>query len=226
MSRILAIGDIHGCSTALDTLLEQVELQDDDTLIFLGDYIDRGPDARGVLERLIGLSKRPNFVALRGNHDYWMLRARQDQRWFRSWLGRGVGGLDTLESYGASNFGDVPETHWQFLESTRLFYETEHFIFAHASLEGDLALDDMSEEALLWRRVTESEPHFSKKTLICGHTSQDSGVPLDLGHAICIDTHVYGADGWLSCLEPASRYLWQANQQKEMRGGWLDDFAL
>ena len=226
MSRILAFGDIHGCSKALDTLLELVAPQDDDTLIFLGDYIDRGPDSRGVLQRLAELSQRPNFVALLGNHDLWMLRARTDRKWFRSWIGLGVGGLDTLESYGASNFEDIPEAHWKFLESTRNFYETERFIFAHASIEGHLPLENMSEEVLLWRRVTESKPHYSEKTLICGHTSQSSGVPLDLGHAICIDTHAYSANGWLSCLEPTSLYLWQANQDGDTRHGWLGDFVL
>lgn len=226
MSRILAIGDIHGCSTALDTLLESVAPQEEDTLIFLGDYIDRGPDSRGVLERLVELSQRERFVALRGNHDLWMLRAREDQEWFRAWLGSGVGGLKTLESYQADSFQDIPEAHWQFLESTQLFYETERFIFAHAAIEGDLPLVDMSEEALLWRRVTESTPHFSGKTLICGHTAQKKGVPLDLGHAICIDTNAYGSKGWLSCLEPQSRMLWRANNKGETRQGWLDDFTV
>ena len=74
--RTLAIGDIHGFSGALETLLGVLN-PDKDQLIFLGDYIDRGPDSRGVLERLIELSQNPNHVFLRGNHDDWMLRARE-----------------------------------------------------------------------------------------------------------------------------------------------------
>lgn len=224
MSRLLAIGDIHGCSQTLETLLESVALRDDDHLVFLGDYVDRGPDSRGVIERLIELSKRPHFVALRGNHDDWMLKARQDKSWFQTWVG--VGGVNTIQSYGAKSLKAVPETHWQFLESTQLFHQTEHFIFAHAAIEGDLELADMSEEALMWRRVTESTPHFSGKTLICGHSSQKNGVPLDLGHAICIDTCVYGKQGWLSCLDTNSFTLWQANQKGETRQSWLDHFPI
>ncbi|HEX8465356.1 MAG TPA: metallophosphoesterase family protein [Abditibacterium sp.] len=225
MSRILAVGDIHGCSRALDSLLELVAPREEDTLVFLGDYIDRGPDACGVLERLIALSRRENFVALCGNHDVWMMRARSDKRWFRSWLGLGVGGMDTLLSYGTKNLDEIPALHWAFLDSLLNFYETEHFLFAHAAVEGHLTLPLMSEDALLWRRVTDSQPHFSGKTLICGHTAQHDGVPLDLGHAICIDTYAYGG-GWLSCLDPDALYLWQANQAGEVREGELMDFVL
>lgn len=220
--RLLAIGDIHGCSRALDTLLDLVAPQPQDSLIFLGDYIDRGPDSRGVIEWLLALSKRPDFVALRGNHDEWMLRARHSRRWLHSWLQKGVGGLATLESYGAHNFADIPDSHWDFLESTRQFYETEGFLFAHAGLDGDLAMEDQSEEALLWRRVTETAPHFSGKTLICGHTAQKNGVPLDLGHAICLDTSAHGG-GWLSGFDCDSREIFQANQNGEVRSLWLDE---
>lgn len=222
-ARTLAIGDVHGCSTALDALLESVAPRDDDTLVFLGDYVDRGPDSCGVLERLIELSKRRNFVALRGNHDLWMVNARYQKRWFRSWLG--VGGKATLESYGVETLEPIPAAHWNLLESLRDFHETDQFIFTHASLDGNLPLENQSPESLFWRRVTEATPHFSGKTLICGHTSQESGVPLDLGHAICIDTLAYGG-GWLSCLDPAALYLWQANQSGETRQGWLGNFVL
>jgi serine/threonine protein phosphatase 1 len=219
--RILAIGDVHGCSLALDALLDSIATRDEDTLVFLGDYVDRGPDSRGVIERLIALSSLPNFVALRGNHDLWMLRARQSPQWLHPWLGKGVGGLATLESYDARNFADIPHAHWDFLNSTQLFHETENFLFAHAGLDGDLPLQDQSEEALLWRRVTETAPHFSGKIFICGHTAQKNGVPLDLGHAICVDTYAHGG-GWLSALDCDSRQVFQANQQGETRSLWLD----
>jgi serine/threonine protein phosphatase 1 len=222
--RLFAIGDVHGCSSALDTLLELVEPTPEDTLIFLGDYVDRGPDARGVLDRLVELSKRENFVALRGNHDLWMLNARQDREWRTSWLDRGVGGMATLDSYKAQSFKDIPDSHWEFLENTKLYFETEKFIFTHAGIDGELDLKDQSEEALLWRRVTACGPHYSGRTLICGHTAQKKGVPLDLGHAICIDTWAYGK-GFLSCLDCEHRYLWQASQEGEVNEGWLDNFT-
>ena len=71
--RVLAIGDIHGCSGALDALLSAVAVQPDDTLVTLGDYVDRGPDSRGVLDRLIALCRSRYVVALRGNHDQMMV---------------------------------------------------------------------------------------------------------------------------------------------------------
>lgn len=221
--RLLAIGDVHGCSSALDSLLELVAPQEDDTLVFLGDYVDRGPDSRGVIERLIELSKRHNVVALRGNHDLWMQRAHHEKQWRRSWLGMGVGGMDTLMSYQAQSFSDVPESHWEFLESLHNYYETEDFIFTHASLNGHLPLEEQDEEWLQWRRVTEATEHYSGKILICGHTAQHSGRPLNYGYAICLDTWAYGG-GFLSCLNCDLGYLWQASKEGKTREGQLEDF--
>src|SRR5262245_59785746 len=116
--RLLAVGDIHGCSTAFRTLLEAVALQPDDTLITLGDYVDRGPDSRGVLVPLLALHATGRLIALRGNHDKLMVEAKRnvDRRLWLSW-----GGRATLASYGipnasAATYPQVPEEHWQFLE--------------------------------------------------------------------------------------------------------------
>src|SRR5690242_9506638 len=94
--RILAIGDIHGCLTALDTLLDAVAPEPDDQIIALGDYVDRGPDSRGVLDRLIALYAGGRVVPLRGNHDVMMMEARKGRD--LGWLL--VGGKQTLLSYG------------------------------------------------------------------------------------------------------------------------------
>lgn len=217
-SRIIAIGDIHGCLTALDTLLQSVALRPDDTLIFLGDYVDRGPNSRGVLERLLALSTRPNTIFLRGNHDLWMQQAREDERWFSAWLDGGVGGVQTLESYEGLN--RVPATHWKFLDNLVEYHETKREIFVHGAVNPDLELFDQPQQTLLWERVNTQAPHFSGKRIICGHTSQKNGVPLDRGHAVCIDTFCCGG-GWLSALDVTSDYLWQANENGETRAGWL-----
>src|SRR5437870_3329448 len=97
--RTLAIGDIHGCLRAFDLLLATVCPEPDDLLVTLGDYVDRGPDSKGVLERLIDLQGRCRLVALMGNHDIMMVQARDDPQAFRNWLE--CGGKQTLESYGA-----------------------------------------------------------------------------------------------------------------------------
>jgi serine/threonine protein phosphatase 1 len=220
MSRTLAIGDIHGCSAALDALLTLVAPERDDVVITLGDYVDRGPDSQGVLERLLSVAGRVHLVPLLGNHDQMMLEARDG------------GGLDWQTGYGeetiASYGGDleqVPGAHWAFLERCRDWHETTTHIFAHASVEPNVDIEEQSTDVLRWKSLrADVAPHRSGKTLICGHTSQKDGRPLDLGHAVCIDTYAYGG-GWLTCLEPASGRVWMANQRGETRSGWLKDVA-
>src|SRR5262245_1211953 len=117
--RTIAIGDIHGCSTLLNRLLEAIQPASDDTLIFLGDYVDRGPDSRGVLDRLLQLKESRQCVFLGGNHELMMMRARESRGEMKTWLQ--YGGAQTLGSYGGSpgrsgTIDDVPPVHWQFLE--------------------------------------------------------------------------------------------------------------
>ena len=217
--RTLAIGDIHGFSGALETLLGMLN-PDEDRLVLLGDYIDRGPDSRGVLERLIELSQNPNHIFLRGNHDNWMLRARTEKDWLLSWLGAGVGGKETLRSYGAASFGQtmlelVPASHWQFLEQTRLWFEDDFHVYVHASL-GWQAPEDTGEQTLLWRSCHSILPQQNGKRVVCGHTSQASGLPLDLGHAVCIDTFCSGTM-WLSAVDVESDDVFQSNEAGETR---------
>jgi serine/threonine protein phosphatase 1 len=227
--RILAIGDIHGCHRALAALLDAVAPQPDDLLVTLGDYVDRGPDSRGVLDHLITLHAQGQLLPLRGNHDLMMVEARHRHAPDGMWLA--CGGLQTLLSYGIAAAEDpdlsaVPEEHWMFLEEDCLdYYETDQHIFVHASLDPDLPLPDQPQYLLFWEKLCEPRPHVSGKTVICGHTKQRSGQPLNLGHHICIDTGAY-AGGWLTCLDVASGRLWQANQHGEQRTGWLEDDEL
>ena len=97
MARHLAIGDIHGCFNALKSLVDFVGFRSDDVIVTLGDYIDRGPDSRAVVELMIELGETHNLVALRGNHEIMMLASRDNASWFHSWIG--YGGRETLASY-------------------------------------------------------------------------------------------------------------------------------
>ncbi|MDQ3815530.1 MAG: serine/threonine protein phosphatase, partial [Armatimonadota bacterium] len=226
--RTLAIGDIHGCSRAFDLLIAAVQLQPDDRIIALGDYVDRGPDSKGVLDRLIALHATGRLVALRGNHEIMMLLARVDVSSARFWLK--FGGDTTLASYATSGqpktLRDVPRSHWEFIENVCVnYYETDMHIFVHAGLNPDLALSDQPESVLFWERFADVGPHFSGKTVICGHTSQKSGRPINLGYAICIDTCVYG-QGWLTCLDVTSGKVWQTNQAGQQRTAWIHDFLV
>jgi serine/threonine protein phosphatase 1 len=220
MSRTLAIGDIHGCSAAFDALLEAVAPSADDILVTLGDYVDRGPDSKGVLERLLAIEARTRLVPLIGNHDQMMLEARD---------GRGLDwqdghGAATIASYGG-NLEQIPQAHWGFLERCQDWYETQTHIFVHASVDPNIDVEQQPTYLLRWRGLrTDALPHRSGKAVVCGHASQKDGRPLDLGHAVCIDTYAHGG-GWLTCFEPASGRVWMANQRGETRNTRLKEIA-
>lgn len=218
--RTLAIGDIHGCLTALETLLRVVDVQPDDLVVTLGDYVDRGPDSRGVIDLLISLWRKDQLIAIRGNHDLMMCEARRKRSTMANWLA--LGGDATLKSYRGLS-GGVPQEHWDFLQHALAdYYETATHIYVHAGLWPDLPLDEQPEFVLIYERFGNPEPHFSGKTMICGHTAQKSGVPKVKEHAICIDTKAHGG-GWLTCLHVESGHIWQANQKGETRELWLDE---
>ena len=227
-ARVLAIGDIHGCLRALDTLFEMVVPTADDLVIALGDYVDRGPDSRGVIDRLIEFSASRPLVALLGNHEQMMLEADEDPATMESW--RVYGGAETLMSYGADAATEglqcVPEGHWRFLRETCVdWYENDTHFFVHAGVDAELPLARQSIYRLRWEKFDCPRPHPSGKVMVCGHTRQLSGVPLNLGHAVCIDTNVYG-DGWLTCLDTQSGQLWQASQRGPSRTAHLDEFLV
>jgi serine/threonine protein phosphatase 1 len=215
--RIIAIGDIHGCLAALETLLSAIVPRSDDTIVALGDYADRGPNVSGVLERLIALDKQTRLVPLLGNHDETMLsicRGRLDL--LGDWLM--FGGNATLASYATHSPAGIWPTHLEFLARCLLAFETERHFFVHANYRADTPLDRLSREVLLWESLKRHVPgpHFSRKTAIVGHTAQKSGKILDLGHLKCIDTWCYG-DGWLTALDVESGRCWQADKQGVLR---------
>jgi serine/threonine protein phosphatase 1 len=215
VTRHLAIGDIHGCITALTALVGIVDPRSDDTIVTLGDYVDRGPDSRAVLNFIISLGETHQLVPLRGNHEIMMLDAREKKSWLGPWLS--YGGEQTLQSYGGS-FDDVPDAHIDFLENKlQPYYESESHIFVHANLAPNVALAEQSEASLYWQKYKDPGPHGSGKTMVCGHTAQLSGKPLSNGHSVCIDTWAHG-EGWLTCLDVGSGRVWQANEAGETRG--------
>ena len=151
--RNLAVGDIHGCFRALTTLAASVPFRPDDTLITLGDYVDRGPDSQAVIDWLLAYGRRGNLVALRGNHEVMMLDARDSGEALRRWVG--CGGDAALASYtpleDAGRLADVPDAHWEFLEQqTRAWFETPTHFFVHANAYPDCPLDEQPDFMLYW----------------------------------------------------------------------------
>lgn len=217
-----AIGDIHGCRTALVTLIEHLPLTAEDTLVFLGDYVDRGPDTKGVLECIENYSGPAELVTLRGNHEVMMLDARTDTERFFSW--QHFGGEETLYSYGYRDGLNwqacIPDSHWSFLENTRPYYATETQIFVHASVTPKKALEEQEARALYWKKVSKPKAYSPKHLVICGHTTQYAGDIADFGHTVFIDTYAYG-DQWLTGINADTLEYWQANELGDVENGSL-----
>lgn len=190
---LIAIGDIHGCVRSLEALLERLAPTMDDHLIFVGDYTDRGPDSKGVIDRLIEMETAstdetgPRCSFLRGNHDQMMLDFI-DRGDIQLW--RINGGLETLASYENGEH-IIPASHHAFLRRTRLYLDTADFCFVHAGLKPYYPvaynLQHETAETFLWTRE-----HLAvrdrdwEKPVVCGHTPQPS--PIDEPDLICIDT--------------------------------------
>lgn len=221
------IGDIHGCSAALELMLQELAPGEDDVVVTLGDYVDRGPDTRGVIERLLKLETQAVLVPLLGNHEVLMLDARDRTVDVGSWYS--VGGRQTMQSYGCAEMPDwslVPQSHLDFLsQRLRRYYETDTHIFVHANVNAMLPMTDQGDDWLFWRRFDDSHPHFSGKTMICGHTAQKDGLPRVLPGRICIDSWAYG-EGWLTALEVGTNTFVQTNQRGEVRRYSFDEVRM
>lgn len=171
--KIYAIGDVHGMLFKLERLLDRIPFRRDrDRLVFVGDYVDRGPDSRGVIDRVLQLlAQGIQVVCLRGNHELMMENYLQDQdvEYFLV-----NGGAATVHSYSVGNAGGhcrIPEAHKNFLHGLKKFYETDDYLFVHAGFRPGVALFDQSDDDVYWIRneFIRSDYDFGKK-VIFGHT--------------------------------------------------------
>ena len=216
--RIYAIGDIHGRADLLEALLRQIDA--DCTLypssrpivVFLGDYIDRGPASRQVLDLLLGCQRTKEAVFLRGNHDNFVRRFLSSPAVLDEW--RLYGGLETLVSYGLKpsiNPGvpeqrqlakelekSTPERHLEFLDSLNLSFNCGDFLFVHAGIRPGVSIRKQKEEDLLWIReeFLSCEQRF-EKFVVHGHTPVRA--PDIRSNRINIDTGAF-ATGRLTCI--------------------------
>lgn len=211
------IGDIHGCLEELTSLIEHLPIEKRDCLVFLGDYIDRGPDSNGVISYLVQLQRKwdNKFVFLKGNHEDMFLSylglpgAHGDMFLYN-------GGRATLISYGLSAqirppdeiLSRIPPSHLQFLKQLQTCYLIDPFLCVHAGIHPLKMLTEQKEEEMLWIR---NEFIFSRHrlpyTVLFGHTPRKQ-VLLDLPYKIGLDTGlVYGNQ--LSCFELTEKTLYQ-----------------
>lgn len=210
--RLIAVGDVHGCRAALEGLLEVVSLRGGDRLILLGDYVDRGPDSRGVIDLVLDLRRSHDVVTLLGNHEEMMLGALERPASVGWWLR--YGGRETLASYGPQTTPkDIPAEHREFLAGLQDYHEEDEFFFTHGGYVEGESLDRQPPEALRWTNLAQRMPgpHTSGKTAVVGHSSQKNGQVLDAGHLICIDTFCHGG-GRLTAIDALTRKTWQVDR--------------
>jgi serine/threonine protein phosphatase 1 len=209
-----AIGDIHGCYGLMVELLDRIVAdvesssgQDDETLVFLGDYVDRGPASSAVLTALVWIERHSpvRTVFLKGNHEQGMLDYIDNPSLHVQWLQ--FGGIATLCSYGLEVPDDLksidhldlrdrfvdrlPASHLEFLRRLQMCHETEYFIFVHAGIKHGIPMSKQKPEDLLWIRegfLEERSP--SRKRVVHGHT-WTSNKPQVLAHRIGVDTGAY-----------------------------------
>ncbi|MGE3241178.1 MAG: metallophosphoesterase family protein [Pirellulales bacterium] len=215
--RTIAIGDVHGCAVALRSLLGVVQPQADDTIVMLGDCVDRGPDSRGVIEELLMLRERCRLVPILGNHEEMMLNYLDNRAQPDNWLL--VGGQATMDSYlDAEGRPSVPQEHIDYIRTWGDYWETDKHFFVHGGYHPEQPLSGQRWNVWRWHSLRDAipEPHASGKTAIVGHTSQKSGEIFRVGHLICIDTFCYGG-GWLTALEPATGQVWQVDRRGAVR---------
>lgn len=216
MGRFFIVGDIHACPQELEVLLTALSLQSEDRVVFLGDYIDRGPGACEVVDLLLGLKTAGvcTLTFLKGNHeDMFLDFLGYDGHHGESFLLNG--GATTLKSYRiARSTTDretalfLPPDHLQFFLDLETYYEADDILCVHAGINPLLSLADQNEEDLLWiRQEFIANPHTLPYTVVFGHTPRRE-VLFDLPYKIGIDTGlVYG--GKLSCLEVTGKKLFQ-----------------
>lgn len=213
--RRFVIGDIHGCAKALRTLIEAIAPEPQDELVFLGDYVDRGPDSRNVVDQIIELQDHTQIVTLRGNHEIMLMGVALGGLDAKVWLENG--GKATVSSYGGC-LSKIPPGHLEFYQELVPYYETTDTIFVHAGYHHMLAMHQQDEATTYWTHLGYPlpMPHQSGKRVIVGHTPQGNGNVLDAGHVVCVDTYCFGG-GYLTAFEVGSGEVIQADFHGHLR---------
>lgn len=217
MKRTFAISDIHGEYDKFTRLLEKIAYDSTkDELVLLGDYVDRGPDSKRVLEKVMQLQEE-GAIVLRGNHEELMISSTEgDEAATKVWLT--YGGVETLASYGIEAATDhvifptapVFKKHLDFIQTLAYYYETEEFIFVHAGVDPELPLAETPPSVLAWIRGKFHDHYNGEKTVVFGHTPTPRLHKEENPNVYFGDNNIIGIDGGacyggqLNCLEVQS----------------------
>jgi serine/threonine protein phosphatase 1 len=192
-----AIGDIHGCNNLLLALLEGIEDHAGGRpyrLVFLGDYIDRGPDSAGVIQTVRQLQQQSpeTVICLRGNHEQLLVEAADDPNSVLPWLSNG--GDMTLRSFRAQGMDSPPAEVIEWAEQLPTFYEDERHYYVHAGLDPSRPLNDQTDHDRIWiRSPFVDADHDFGKYVVHGHTPLGGGLPDERPYRTNLDTAaVYG----------------------------------
>ncbi|MFP4526909.1 MAG: metallophosphoesterase family protein [Candidatus Kapaibacterium sp.] len=169
--RRFVIGDIHGCSNTFSNMLNnKLQITPDDDIYLLGDYIDRGPDSRGVVERIVELIDAGyNIYPIMGNHEQMLIDSLESEHNFWNWMMNGA--KTTLASFEATKAEELAPRYLEFFRNLKYFYKTDDFIIVHGGLNFD-AEDPLSDKhAMVWLRNDRVEPDkIGGRRMIVGHT--------------------------------------------------------
>ena len=171
--RRFAISDIHGCCKTFRELVDnQLQIRQEDKLYVLGDYIDRGPDSKGVIDYILELQSEGYQVeCLKGNHEEMMVNALEYTNLSSIWMRNG--GNTTMDSFGVDRLIDIPQKYWDFISQLKYYIELDDYLLVHAGF--NFQSDNMFEDrhAMLWIRRWHDEIDekvLNGKTIVHGHT--------------------------------------------------------
>jgi serine/threonine protein phosphatase 1 len=189
---LYAIGDIHGSLQKLRDLIGRCERHADGrvpTFVFLGDYIDRGPDSFGVIELVMQMQTRSQggVIALKGNHEAFAVDVIDGKTDAAIWLREG--GVATLRSYGVRTARELPNDHVAWMRSLPLRHDDGSRFFVHGGIDPEKPLDAQSDRDLLWMREPFlSDPRDHGRLIVHGHTPQSTGMPDLRSNRLNLDT--------------------------------------
>lgn len=183
MARLIGISDIHGEYEKLDNLIRLISPKTDDTIVFMGDYIDRGLRSKDVIDKVISLAGVCNCEYLIGSHEYAMLHSKSDD--YYDYLFWNYGGDNTALSYGG--FDNITKIHGDFFNSLKYYFIKDNYLFIHAGIRNGFSLEDQNPVDMVYiRGEFYNKKHNLPYKVIFGHTEFDE--PRIWSDKICIDT--------------------------------------